>query len=301
MSGNTSGWNRSTGNQPTKRDAKAPSKRKGLVAGLVTVIALGALCLWMFSGDEEAAASKKKDRGLIKEVTPAAAPKAKPAEPEKPKHKVEVKKLPNGQLMKYVDGKEVWAYPRQDPAKYGAVTSSMAQACRQLEQRVFDCTSDKQLAYLANYRPGDEFGDGLDTRAFTKNFLKSLETPIIVMHDDPENVAELKRGVIELRKELKARYDAGEDIKKLVDDTIADYQRMGAYKMEITKAIQNLAKDPDVTQEEMDAFVNEANKMLDAKGLTRAVLTGAVRKRIAINKILKEKGISLPQKKNKEE
>ena len=67
-------WNRpSTKNQQEKPNAKAPSAQRGIIAGVV-VVALGALCLWMFSGEKvEPKAKVEKERGRIKEVTPAKA------------------------------------------------------------------------------------------------------------------------------------------------------------------------------------------------------------------------------------
>lgn len=293
MSGNTSGWNRSTGNQPTKRDAKAPSKRKGLVAGLVTIIALVALCLWIFSGnDDGAAASKKKERGRIKEVTPAAAPTNRIAQLAPHKAKVvEVRTNEQGLIMRYEDGKPRWLYPRKPPSRWGTIKINLDEGDQ--NKSVEDIamkgmrSTDLFLAYLYNAEPGDEFGDAIPLENFAKRFIKSLETPIIVTHDDPDDVKAIKRGVIELRKELKDRYDAGEDIEAVVkasrDALVEDHQ----YRKQLEAEITRLSKDGVASVAEMQDFVDAANVMLKEKGLKAVKMSHVIRRRMEKREKLK--------------
>ena len=79
-------WNRGSGEQgqPAKK-AAPPSKVRGLVAG-IAVVAIAGIGAWFFlRGDKSADAQEDaRRRGRIKEVTPAAAPKATPEKPHVP-------------------------------------------------------------------------------------------------------------------------------------------------------------------------------------------------------------------------
>lgn len=280
------GWNGSgqKGAAPVqpKVTTKKPSPVRGLVAGVV-VVALAVVAYFaFFSGSEKPQAEKSdKGRGRIKEVTPARAPTNK-VEVAKKKYNVEVKKLPDGKLMKYVNGKQAWLYPRIED-KYGVVTSSLDRTSESIHTRIFHTVADRHLAFLLMHEPGDEFGDGLQTKGFTQLFLKSLTEPIIVSKDDTEEEKELKRAVIETKIDLKARYDAGEDIEHTIEDTIKTYQELGQYKSEIKKEIDKLSRDPAVTKEEMQQFVDAANEMLKKKGISAARVPGGIWKRIERN------------------
>lgn len=74
-----SGWNKpSAANQPeVKKGTKSPSVFRGIVVGAIAVL-LGALCIWLFSGGDDAPKAKPDKARRIKEVAPAKAPKARP-------------------------------------------------------------------------------------------------------------------------------------------------------------------------------------------------------------------------------
>ena len=80
------GWNGSEGTaapQKPKVTANKPSPVRGIVAGLVVVAVVCVAYFVFFSGSEKPQTVKvEKDRGRIKEVTPAPAPKPKAEEPQ---------------------------------------------------------------------------------------------------------------------------------------------------------------------------------------------------------------------------
>ena len=71
-------WNKpsAANQQPAQKSGSNPtSTKRGIIAGAVVVVVLGAACVWLFSGNEARQdAASTKERGRIKEVTPAAAP-----------------------------------------------------------------------------------------------------------------------------------------------------------------------------------------------------------------------------------
>ena len=62
---------------------------------------------------------------------------------------------------------------------------------------------------------------------FVKKFLRSCETPIVITKNDTPEIAELKKAVIDAKIELKARYDAGEDISEIMNQTRRDLVELG--------------------------------------------------------------------------
>lgn len=261
----TSGWNRPSANQPMekKNSAKAPSRWRGIAAGLAIVIPIVALCLWMFSGDDDGPAqgTRRRAQGTIKEVTPAAAPKAEATQvPEKPtelppQRVGEVRNgyrlLPNGRMHKVV----------------GVVTCEVARVS--LAERVFDEPSDQNIASLMMIEPGDSLLGGSEDYYddFNTTFLESLKTPIIITKDDTEEVKELKQAVIDARKELKDRLDAGEDLTKVMRESREQMRELGLYRDEIEEQVKNIIADKgDLTKQDLKDLVGAANKMLEDRG-----------------------------------
>ena len=73
-----SGWNRPASNQPeTGKGGKAPSKWRGIAAGLAIAVPGLALCLFLFSGgDARQGAASTRGRGRIRDARPASAAKS---------------------------------------------------------------------------------------------------------------------------------------------------------------------------------------------------------------------------------
>ena len=99
-----------------------------------------------------------------------------------------------------------------------------------------------------------------------RDFLESLKEPIIIKDDDSEYDKELKRAVRDAKIELKAAYDRGENIEDILLRSREEMQKLGRYKQELkTMTIQGLSNA--ATAEEMDDYIQAANKMLEAKGI----------------------------------
>ena len=259
-------WNRSSAESaPVKKKGGAPSSAKGILIGLAIAVPLVALCLWLFSGGDDAPKAKPdKERGRIKEVTPAPAPVAKAVaegekEPPKPRGPQKVGesrdgwiKLPNGRLIKDT----------------GAIHCAPARLS--LEDQVFDRSTDRSIANLLTVEPGTMFiGDSsMYYKNFTEKFLESLKEPIIITHDDSEEVKMLKQGVIDARKELKARYDAGEDLGAVMRETREQMRELGLYREELEQQVREIVKTKDeLTDSDLKDLLGAANKMLEERGV----------------------------------
>ena len=140
---------------------------------------------------------------------------------------------------------------------------------RNLPMRIFKNYVDRRIGSLLDMKPGETLiGDSalMFGKSFVREFVKSLETPIVIEPDDTPEAAELKRAVRETKAELKQRLDAGEDITKLLIDTRNDMQQLGLYRNELIQEINKIARDRTLTEADMEDFVKAANSMLEGRG-----------------------------------
>ena len=262
------GWNGSGGGSTPdkpKVTAKKPSPVRGLVAGGLVIVLAAVAYFAFFSGDEKPQKeATTKERSRIKTVTPAAAPTNAVAKEEGPK--VEIRKLGNGKIMKYVDGKEAWMFPRED--YHGPVITTKVAYVKSLEEETFKHTADQQIASLLMARPGAQMINVLDyRRTFEKDFLASYENPFMIEPGDTERQKELKKAVAEVKGDLKARYEAGEDIAQIMIDTRKQLRELAAYKWEIQQEVDRYKNQEDVSEEDVNDFIAAANKMLEDRGI----------------------------------
>lgn len=276
------GWNGSDrrGNtapvQP-KVTAKKPSPVRGIVAGLVVVaVACSAYFVFFSSSEKPQTEKADKERGRIKEVTPAT---NKVATAEKPKKDVIV-----------WQGKE---YPRYNKfggeayitgygVRYHSTNVITSYACRASipwEAKPFKRYTDQTIAILLNTEPGTGFvGDIKYDKRFTEQFLKSLNEPIEILPDDSDDVKDLKQAVIETRADLKKRHDEGEDVAEIIQKTRDELRELGAYKQELQKQLGELSRRKDMTEKDLDDYVTAANMMLESRGCSKLTMPEFIRR-----------------------
>ena len=86
-------------------------------------------------------------------------------------------------------------------------------------------------------------------------------------NDDPDDVKEVKRAVIQTRIELKQAIDRGEDIKIYIKSAYEEAQKLSSYKDMISDELRKLRDEPNLTEEDIDIFVEASNKILESKGI----------------------------------
>ncbi len=133
---------------------------------------------------------------------------------------------------------------------------------------IFRYRCENEIACLLSMHPGEDLvgSSGYNGR-FTREFLESLKTPIMIGPDDTEEQKELKRYVIQAKKDLEEAYDRGEDIEKIMLDTRKEYQDLANYKHELSVMVYEYKKETKVSEQDVEDYVNAANKMLEAKGI----------------------------------
>lgn len=160
--------------------------------------------------------------------------------------------LPNGKLHKRNGMKEIKVSEWNNKGRY----------------QIFDSFTDNEFAALLTTKPGEMLiGGGVFPKDYEARFLKSLESPIIVSKDDPDDIKEVKRAVIQTRMEMKAALDRGENIREYVKAAYDEAQKLASYKDMISDELKKLRNNPDLTDADIDAFEEAANKVLDSKGI----------------------------------
>ena len=171
-----------------------------------------------------------------------------------------------------------WNIHHRPPAAY---TNNTSQTEPRPAYAIFDTRSDNSIAALLTVPPGTAaVGDPEYELWFTRDFLKSLETPIIVTKDDTPEEAQLKRDMIATKIDLKARYDAGEDIALIMKESREELQRLSVYRTEIESAFREMTSKPGITEQDVDDFVESANIMLEAKGIAPMTLGPIAKRRL---------------------
>lgn len=146
---------------------------------------------------------------------------------------------------------------------------------------IFDHPTDNELAAILTLKPGQSLvGGPIRHKDYKADFLKSIETPVVVHRDDPEDVREVKRAVIEARMLVKEAIDNGEDPARVVADAYEEARRLSLYRDDIRREVVNMAKEGDYTEEEVDDLIAAANKMLEAKGVEPMALGPIMKARL---------------------
>ena len=256
---------------------------RGIVAGaIIIVLAAGSWYLLIKQSHIEPAHNVKEKRpSRIAEATPEISARAVEPTPE-PAAPKEVpyweRESPEGLTFRQ---KMKWNIHHRPPAAY---TNNTSQTEPRPAYAIFDTRSDNSIAALLTVPPGTAaVGDPEYELWFTRDFLKSLETPIIVTKDDTPEEAQLKRDMIATKIDLKARYDAGEDIALIMKESREELQRLSVYRTEIESAFREMTSKPGITDQDVDDFVESANIMLEAKGIAPMTL-GPIAKRRLLRK-----------------
>ena len=258
-------------NQTTSTPKKAPTRQglssfvKGILA-LIVVCTLGGLVWWFVSSSPVEKEKKARTGGEIAEVKPA---QVKPK--EVPVEVAEVKPIdPNARPTKV--GETLNGYIKLPSGRLhrvkGVITNSVSATQFKGRYEIFDYHCENEIACLLTMRPGEGLvGTPRYNGRFKKEFLESLKTPIVVSAEDSPEDQELKRNVIQAKIELKEALDRGEDIEQIMLDTRKEYQDLARYKMELQELINEYKKDEGVTDEDVEDFVQAANKKLEEKGI----------------------------------
>ena len=235
---------------------------KGLAAvvSVVLVAAGAAWWLWMNDKSEDESPPPQAVR-QISEVKPAPAPKsvAKKSVQEKEETPEEDEGIYTDEkgVRRYPGGQRVW-----DPK--GHTTPRVHGP-----KRIFEHVSENMIADLIQVPLGAQFFGNIDydSQFFRDDFAAALVDKIQFTDEDTDEDRKLKETMISLKEELRQRIKGGEDISQILTDARAEMQRVGQYKTELEKMIQESIEDDGIKDEDLNDYVDAANKMLADKGL----------------------------------
>lgn len=254
-----------------KRSATSGGVSKGVwgVVAAMVVAAIGVVVWLSFSTDDKVEIEEAPKPKAVK--TPAPMPeKPKPVKVEKPEEPAPVKIDPNARPTKV--GETVNGYIKLPSGRLhkvrGVITNSVSAIQTKGKYEIFEHHCENEIACLLTIQPGQGLvGTPRYNGRFTKEFLESLKKPIVINDDDSEEDKELKRNVNLAKQELKAAYDRGEDIEKIMLDTRREYQDLAMYKQELRQLIYEYKKTENPSDQDVEDYVTAANKLLEAKGI----------------------------------
>ena len=273
--------------KPRKASPKGGSKTsvvlKGAIAGVIVVAA--AVGAWFFLTQKQETAkpgTETKKPSRIAEVTPASAAPVKAVEPKEEKPKP----LPPQRIGETRDGKVLLPDGTLHTVK-GVITSGVARVS--LIDRTFKHDTDCMLAHLLVVEPGEGFvGDSESIYSgFEKEFLKTLDDPIVYDKNDSDYVKELKMGVQALRQELLDARANGESIEKVLIDTRDQLQQLGLYRQELEEQVLRMSED-GMSQQDYNDLITAANQMLEERGSKPLELPSTVKHAVRLGQLIRD-------------
>lgn len=114
---------------------------------------------------------------------------------------------------------------------------------------------------------------------YMRSFQEALTEKIVIDPNDPADIRERKAQMIDLMADLKNRIRNGEDIKKLISDSLAERNKIASLKRAMQEERSNMKRN-GVPQEEINEFVAACNKRLEECGATPIISKKLMMERI---------------------
>lgn len=262
------GWN-----QPQVNDTKGlnikrsrPLRFRGVIAVLSVIIGASIAVYFLLpSRDVPRRTREERKSKRIAEVKPEASHQTKEAAP--------IPIDPNARPTKV--GEKLNGYIMLPDGTLHYIRGEVTNDSRRVKSKwaIFSNPSENVIAGILTMQPGQTLaGRPNFSGKFTQNFLKTLSVPIVVEKDDPPEIAELKRAVTAAKIELKAAYDRGEDIEQIIYKERDACQNLSRYRKELKADVFSYTHKEAVSPEDVDTYVEAANKMLEAKGIAPIAL-----------------------------
>lgn len=289
-----SGWNKpSSPNQPVKTADTKPKFGKGLLAGLLVVVGAALAFLALTSGDDAPKSKATKDRGRVKEVTPAHGMEAGASVATASNKVAQYKAAVNERVREYVKkptgtNDVNWLHPPMDPKDPdNALHQHYAQ----------------ELGSLLSTEPGDQLTpfpysflsedsqkeQGVESDNGNEEFLASLKRwKIVAKETDDEHRLEHKERLINAQKELLDGIDNGISVN---DSIRAAYEfRKRAFEMRntIVETLTEIADGEDDHAHTIEQ-IEDMNRRLDEEGIKRIAITDVIPDYVAPTQLQEEK------------
>ena len=136
------------------------------------------------------------------------------------------------------------------------------------KRSIFKNQADREIERLLTLEPGRPLiGTVRYDKRFETAFRESLKTPIIIAKDDTEDVARLKRAMIDAKQEICDRLAQGEKLGDILQETKSELERLAKYRRDVERMAKIESSREGITIEEAKDLVDAANKMLHDNGI----------------------------------
>ena len=271
------GWNGNNKTLENRSDLNSKIPKRGrrspslaFLLGLAAIPLIAALVIYFCvsrKGQPPPTPKKAASGGMITEVTPAAVPRSvaltNNAPPSLPLNvKRDHSELTREELLTKVPH---WAYSVEDRKRVDpGYEKKHERFLENKEKNPWKTYADNMLAMLL-------FGDGnigfmpRFMPTFKDSFLKSLEVPIVVSKDDPPEIQEQKRQLIEAKIWLKDQVDDGKDIVALLNEEYDRQKKIAGLRDTLRREMLQVQRTAKSVQE-LEDYIEAANVMLRAAG-----------------------------------
>ena len=138
---------------------------------------------------------------------------------------------------------------------------------------IFSNASDQILGMIVNAVPGRDMPPMPITKSIDHDFMKSLETPIVINEDDSNEIKAVKRAVMEMRAEVLAIKDSqGLTVYEILTQHQDLMRENAKIRMEVQKEALDLYKSGDV--EGTREFLDKVNVKMDELGAEHIKMPG---------------------------
>lgn len=267
---------------------------RGTIAGMIVVVGAGIAAWWLWPEDGAAGSSKPPYRdGLIREAMPAKKPSSGAGQAASDR-------AATNEAAVAVATNAVEMFRGQRVVKKTVVTNGSYLITRvytadgnfhRIEDWVMPpdglpSSTDQLLAMAIG---GDDMPPIPVAPGADAEFRKSLETPIIVLHTDSEEIKAWKRSMNEARLQMKDQLDAG----KTFAEVIAEHQEMTRHNTEMRAKVQaELVKIVDGgDMEGAKQYLETMNEALDSMGIKPIVMPKTPEERAAaLQELIERRG-----------
>ena len=246
-----------------KGGSRVDRAERKVVACVLYASLFASICggLWWCMHGETLPQENEKDKksGLIKEVTPAKAPKPVVEKP------VVTNEVPNVKTNGWVlrrgpHGKMTLRPPGPDQNVHHPSTLD-----EYWPKSIFLTTQETKLAGLLRMRPGARIIANRFLPGEEEAWLRVVKTPIRYEETDTPEDRQLREDVQAIKEEILKQVESGKTIKEVME---AEYDRLNeqaAYREKLAQTLYLLKKEG--TQEEVDEYLKTVNPMLREQGM----------------------------------
>ena len=261
-------WNKPKDEQMKGRGSAGGRKvllLPGIFAGGIVVI--GAVVVWLMLPQDRPQSVKDKKSGgtsLIKEVAPAAAPKAVVEEKkeEAPKPKVDEKGRPLlTNIIKNVPG-------RRTPRPVRVIRHDRIGPDGKVIEPpppLFEAMSDNHLEQLVNYQPGETYLSIVSPADIAEDFKKHVADKIEILPTDTPETAARKEAYIKVRDQILKDIRDGGDLEQMIIEAKRTLDKVASMRMEYMNMLKE-AKDGGASDDDLDDLATAATMLLKEHG-----------------------------------